>query len=192
MGPGVAPLLSRTGGLFNAPARSQFESPAGLRELVVALDEQPLAVATLHADQIEGATQFIAAQFKTELSFLQLPQRVFAVLQLVIARVPDQLLARAVLAFGDAPLELQIFDRVIFGHHRQPPHSRVERRAFRRRPRLEHAAHFEAEIEMQPRSMMLLHYETTSPTAGDPPFRLRRLLEIPFAAIRLKPHFYLY
>src|SRR5262249_10894366 len=171
------------------PASPQFESPAWLRELVVALYEQPLAVAPFHPDQVEPATQFIAAQFETEFSFFQLPQRVFAVLQFVIARVPDQLLASAVLSFGDAALELQVFDRVIFGHHRQPLHTRVERRTFRRGPRLEHAAHFESEIEMQPRSVVLLHYETESPTASDPPFRLRRLLEVPFAVISLKPHF---
>lgn len=65
---------------------------------------------SVYSDEVEFALQPVAVQFNTDLSFFQLPQKVCAILWLVTTGIPDQLLARALMAFRNAALELRVFD----------------------------------------------------------------------------------
>src|ERR1043166_5094012 len=171
-----------------ADGLAQLKLPVGLCELVLLLDEQPLALAPLHADERERAAKLLAFEFELQLPAFELSERVRAADELVRAAVPAHVLARAVLAFGYAPFELQVLDRVIFGLDGQAALRRVERRPARHRPGLQDPAHLQAEVEVKLRRVVLLHDEAVPVNFRDTPARLRRPPEVAHLLISLKPH----
>src|SRR5207302_15172 len=109
--------------LFDGPAglhraRLGFEqivAAGGLRILVLGLDQQPVllaaALAALHAHEVPAPLELAAAELELEVALGQLLVRV--ALGRPASTVPDDDAAGAVLALGDAPLELGIIERVV-------------------------------------------------------------------------------
>src|SRR5213078_4127124 len=79
--------------------------------------------------------------------------------QLVGARVPDLDRAGAVLALWDLTFEAAVVERVILDVHGQVALARLERDALRDRPARERAVALEAEVVVQPASVVALHHE---------------------------------
>ena len=73
--------------------------------------------------------------------------------------VPDDHVAGAVLAVRDMALELRVLERVVLGVHREPLLVRIEARAARHRPALEHAVELEPQVVVQATRSMTLDHE---------------------------------
>ena len=67
--------------------------------------------------------------------------------------------AAAIFALGDRPFEVAIFQRVVLDLDSEALVVRIERGPPRHRPGFEHAVEFEAEVVMQPRSVVFLDHE---------------------------------
>ena len=80
------------------------------------------------------------------------------------AVVPDDHLARAVLALRDHALEGGVAERVVLRLDREPPLGRVERGPARHRPRGHRAGDLEAQVVVHARGAVLLHDEGERPT----------------------------
>src|SRR5713226_3652692 len=110
----------------------------------------------------------------------------------ILAAVPHDHRARAVIAFGDPPFEIAVFDRMVFDHHGEPLVIRIERGSLRYRPRAQHAFHLESEIVMERARRVFLHDEhpTGARTRCDLPAteRLRRAIRTALLAIFLERH----
>src|SRR5213078_1205450 len=83
-----------------ADGLAQVKFPAGFGELVLLLNQQPFALAPLHAHERERAAKLLAFQLKLQLPAFELSGRVRVAEKFVRAAVPAHVLARAVLAFG--------------------------------------------------------------------------------------------
>ena len=92
------------------------------RRVVLLLDQQPrllaLAGAAVHAHQRPAAVQLLAVEAELELAGAVAGARVAD--RLPGAVVPDDHLARAVLALRDRSLEAAVVDRVVLDVHRHP------------------------------------------------------------------------
>jgi hypothetical protein len=98
-------------------------------------------------------------------------------------------LARAVVAFGDVPLEFQVLHGVVFGLDGEPLVAGVQRRPLADGPRLEDAAHLQPEVEVEHRGVVLLHDEAVTVDFRHFPARLRRAAEVSLLVISFEPHF---
>ena len=153
--------------------------------VVALLDQQPVLPAAiffarLHAHQHVIAVQPVAVQAKFEIA---LGETLVGVAdRLPGAFVPDHHRAAAIFAFGDHPFEAAIFERMVLGHHRQTLLRRVEARAARDGPALQHAVMLEPEIEMGAPRRMLLDDEAVALGLAALRSRLGRLAEV---ALRL-------
>src|SRR5205807_1130340 len=97
--------------------------------------------------------------------------------------VPKHDAAAAVLALRDVAFEIAVTDGMVLNHRCEVLHGRIERRAFRDRPRFQRAIDFEAEIVVQPACVMPLNEETTRLSftlLGLTGLRLRSSAEIAF------------
>ena len=111
------------------------------------------------------------------------------------APVPEHDRAAAILALGDGALERAVVERMVLDMDGEPALGRVQARALRHRPALQHAVQLEAEVVVQASRCMLLHHEAE--TLGGPPSRSRRtgLLatglgrarEVPLGAVAREP-----
>src|SRR5437870_13522258 len=73
--------------------------------------------------------------------------------------VPYDHRACTVIAFRNTPLEVAVFHRMVFDHHREPLVRRLQRWSPRHRPRSQDVFHLEAEIVMELARGMLLHHK---------------------------------
>src|SRR5262249_3189938 len=103
--------------------------------------------------------------------------------------VPDDAVAGAVLAVGDAALEVAVLERVILGLHREPLLCRVVARALRRGPAGEDAIDLEPDVVVKPCGVVLVHHvsELSAGAGHWPPRRgLRSDAEVSLLPIRLE------
>ncbi len=91
-------------------------------------------------------------------------------------RLADHL-AGPVLAFGDDPLEILVFQRLVLGGHRQPLLARVRGGPLGHGPRLQRPAGLQPEVVVQAAGLVFLHHEPP------PPGGLAAAGEIPLAAV---------
>src|SRR5260370_21039042 len=77
----------------------------------------------------------------------------------ILTAVPHDHRARAVIAFGDQPFEIGVFDRMVLDHHGEPLVMWIERGSLRYRPRAQHPFHLESEIVMERARRVFLHDE---------------------------------
>ncbi len=129
--------------------------------LVAVLDQQPvhpLAGPALHADQHPAAMQVLAVQGELQVAGCQALLGRHA-LRRPGAAVPELDGAAAILAFRDGALEVAVVQRVVLHLDRQPLVMRVQRRAARDRPGLEHAVEFQPQVVVQPGRVVLLDDE---------------------------------
>ncbi|MNV26890.1 hypothetical protein D3C71_1180200 [compost metagenome] len=122
-------------------------------------DQKPLFLLARHvgAHQVPQAFELLALQLELELALgiglggilLGNPH----------ATVPDNHIARTVMAFGDAAFEAGVVQRMVFDVHRQALDLGVQRRALGHRPALERAIEFQAKVIMQARGVVLLDAE---------------------------------
>ncbi len=118
---------------------------------VVLLDEQPVLAVILRPrlqpDEDKSAVQPPAIEKKFQLAA---PHPLFGVAdRLPGAAIPGLHRAGAVLACGDAALEVGVVARMVLDMHGQPLVAGIERGAFRHRPAPQHAAVLQAEIPVQ-------------------------------------------
>ena len=139
---------------------------------VLMFDQQPLVAlfAALQLDQHEAAAQLLPVQAEFNLAALQLLHRIERrCLRLVRVRfqhkrsaVPHHHTSRAVVAFGDFPLEAAILQRMILRLHRQAFIRMAQRRPLRHRPRFQRTVNRQPEVVVQPRRGVLLHHKGIS------------------------------
>ena len=156
---------------------------------VALLDEQPLlavrrGVLALEPNQRPTPHQLVAAQLEQQLAALEaLVER----LQLgVLAAIPHDDVAGAVVAVWNAALELGIGEGMVFHLHGEALVVRIGRGPLGHRPGAQHAIHLQAHVPMQVAGAMLLHHEDASPApagAGRCGERLRRGAGGAFAAV---------
>ena len=160
---------------------------------VAFLDEQPrlavLAIPRARAHDRETTLELLAVKAKLELAVRDGPAGVggFGV-RLPRTPVPDDHVARPVLAPRNDALEIQVLDRVVFDLHGQPPLPWVERRAFGHGPADEDAVDLESEVVVQSGGAMALDDEASARSAGRAAFRLGRLAEVALALVLPKRH----
>ena len=126
---------------------------------VLLLDEQPLLLALLELHQGPLTVELVATQLEEELPFLH--ALVWILERHPAPAVPDNDRPRAVIAFGDEPLEVPVLERVVFHVDRQALVGRVGGGPLGNRPGREHAADFEAQVPVEPaRGVHMDHEET--------------------------------
>ena len=134
--------------------------------------------------QHPAAVQLFAGQPELEGARLQ------ALLDVVHRRphagVPDDHRPAAIFALGDDALEVDIFERMVLGLDRQPLVGRVERRALRHGPALQHAADLQPQIVVVGRRVMLVHDEAVACRLDGAAGRLRRLGKVPLGSVGLQ------
>src|SRR5919206_1455627 len=104
--------------------------------------------------QREAAPQLVAVQREGEVAGGEV-----AVQRRVLALVPDDHRAAAARLAGVHALELALLQGVVLDRHGEPALGGVERRPLRHRPRAQHAAHLEAQVEVQRGRVVLLDDE---------------------------------
>src|SRR5690606_6071228 len=134
----------------------------GTRRVVALLDQQPLflvaAAAQPRTYQRPVPGQLLAHQGELELSSSIGGRRI--ALGLPDAMVPDDHVARAIVAFGDAALEAGVIQRVILDMYRQALLRWVQARPLGHRPALQGAVQLQAKIVVQATSIVFLHHES--------------------------------
>src|SRR5215212_1133217 len=126
-----------------------------LRELVPALDQQPLRLrAAAGALQGEAALQSLAVEDEDSVTTLQRLRPGHPSSLLVGAAIPGLHPAAVELA-----LEVVVGERVVTDLDRQPLHRRVHRGLLRHRPRAHHPADLEPQVVVVGRRLVLLDDE---------------------------------
>jgi RTX calcium-binding nonapeptide repeat (4 copies) len=160
-GPSSRPTACRpddspSGNLLPRPAAAHALGPLGhdvrarARGVVDGLDEDPLALARL--GQPEAPGELLAVQHERQVARF-VAQHVDGPL------VPDDHRAgSAAVPLVDA-LEVARVEVVVLDGHRQPPNRGIERRTLRDRPRAQHVAELQAQVEVQRRRVVQLHDE---------------------------------
>ena len=173
--------------------------------LVMLLDQQPLVplaprTPPLHLHQREVALQLLAVEAKLQVALGQhrdsfslgsrhiLPLHRNWRKRLPSANIPNHHRARAVIAFRDDALKIEIRNRMILHLHCQPLVRRIERRSLRHRPRFQDALHLEPKVIMQPRGIVLLHHEPVPSLARNFRRRLGRRFKPPFPFVFFQCH----
>ena len=175
--------------------RQLVDVPVGIGRLVALVDQQPVVRAGLGAarlDQREAAAQLLAVEPELELALADGPARIVGFLRLERAPVPHDHVAAAVLALGNDALEVEVRDRMVLDMNGHAPLVGVERRPARHGPAHQHAVDLEPEVVVQPTRSMALNDEPPAfrrrRGRADIAGRLRCLLEVALAAIRLERH----
>ena len=134
--------------------------PVGIRRWIHPVDHPVIfGVAGLpDREQAVAAVQPLAVEGDLDLAVLPLVYVVRAV-------VPDRHRARAVLALGYLPVELEVLEGVVLGADGQPVIGRIGRDAVGNRPGREHPVVLEAQIPVQAGGVVLLD---DKPVAGGP------------------------
>lgn len=126
------------------------------------LDQQPilgvLAGLRLQTHQHERAAQPVSVQAELYLAAVQVGLRIGAQ-RGPVSPAPQLDGAGAVVARGNAALELRVVERMVLHMHRQTLVLAVHRRALGHRPAPQHAAMLQPEIPVQPSRGMLLDHE---------------------------------
>ena len=145
--------------------------------LVAPMDQQPLRPAAVRTrpvapeaggpDEHERAVQLLPVELELELPVVDGTGRVGGVrVGTVGAPVPDDDVARAVLAPRDDALEVEVVERMVLDVDREPPLARVEARPARDRPGREHALHLEPEVVVEGGGAMTLDDEPPRPRSA--------------------------
>src|SRR5262249_56193788 len=124
----------------------------GAREPVALLDEEPLLAGRLalrlHPDERPAAAQLVSEQVEQDLALA------LGLLGVADDRppapVPDDRLARAVVAVRDHALEVGVLDGVVLDLHGEALLGGVGRGALRHRPGLEHTSPLEPQASVHP------------------------------------------
>ena len=145
------------------------------------LDQKPQLFFTLliRAHKVPDALKFLALQLKFEPAFFKQLYRITD--GFPHATVPDDDIARAIVAFRNIPFESSVIQRMVFHLYSQTFDVRVQARPFRHRPAFEGALQFEAKVIMQMAGIMLLDTELQGLPRGlflDSAGRLRRRRKI--------------
>ena len=127
-------------------------------------------------------------QDEVELSFLPPLFGGFRVHHVIGAVIPDDDFACAVIALGDHALETAVVNGMIFGQHRKTFLGRIQAGAFGNGPGSKHAFHFEAEIVVKPRGVMLLNDEAVAAVFLDFAGGFRRFIEPALPFIFIEAH----
>lgn len=156
--------------------------------IVPFLEEEPSAIAVGTPDQHESALELLPGEFEVQFALRVLGERIRSApagagVDRIGPGIPNHHLPRPVLPVADGSLEGQVFDGMILRLHRQAAVLGIEGRALGHGEGLEHAAHFQAQIEMEPRGVMLVHDESASRARMQVSRRLGRLREIPLLAV---------
>jgi len=126
-----------------------FGVPARARCSILFLNQQPfVALAAFHADDGKFSTQLFAGKAELEIPARKLFFRAGVSQQLIGTAIPQHHAAAAVIALGNHALELAVFERMVFHHHRQALLVGIEGRTLGNRPGLQRAADFQPEIVM--------------------------------------------
>ena len=162
--------------LLDAPAALHALRPCHqdvrlrIRRLVALLEEQPrrllLAGLRLQPRQHPAAVELLARQPELERPAIEIGLRIAH--RRPGAGIPDDHRPAAVLALRDHPLEVDVFQRMVLGLHRQPLLLRVERRSLRHRPALQHPAEFQPQVVMIRARLMLVHDKPIAAPARPP------------------------
>jgi len=116
-----------------------------------------------HADEPETALELLAVQRKLQAACGNaLHHRLICPQVVVGALIPDGHCPGPILPFWNRARECGIGERVVFDLDSQTLVRRIHRGAFRHRPTLEYAFHFQAEIVMQSARMVLVHHKNRS------------------------------
>ena len=198
-------------GNFGQAALAQDRRIVGLdikaidRFVVMFLNQQPFRPfasrpPAAHLDQREIALQSLACETKFQIALGQHLRgfgfgagNVFSIYWhrrewLPRAHIPDHDGACAVIVLGDDAFEIEIGDGMIFDLHGQALIGGIERRAFGHGPRFEDAFHLQAEVVVQPRGVVLLHYETVARFFFDLGRGLGRFFKPAFARVLFEGH----
>ena len=116
-------------------------------ERVALLDEQPIALALLDLHERPFAVELVAAELEQEFALLESLSPILE--RDPLAAIPHDDSAGAVVPGRDLPLEVAVFDRMVFDVHGEPLVVHVVRRTLRNGPGPQHAAHLEAKIEVE-------------------------------------------
>jgi hypothetical protein len=109
------------------------------------------------------SAEFEAEEFDLDLPPGELIEGILALGQAVPSPIPYDHRTRPVIAGRDHPLEVGVFDRVIFDKDSQPFLSRTDRRTLWDSPAFKHVAHLQAEVVVEtPRRVLLDDKETAS------------------------------
>ena len=179
----VLPLLQ----LLNRPAREHRvfgEHVAVGRDVRVPfLNEQPLLLALLDFHEGPAALELVAIEIEEQLPLDEPGERILH--RRPGAAVPDDDRSRAVVAFGDDPLEVAVFEWVVLDVHGEAFVGGVARRALGHRPRAQHPLHLEPQVPVQPPCGVLVDDEQAARRSRRQrePRRLRRALDGTFGAV---------
>ena len=107
----------------------------------------------------------------------------------------SDLAAPAIIAFGNIAFKGAVIERVIFHLHGKRFSRWVEARTFGNGPTHQNAVHLQAEVIMQPGSVMPLHAKKSASSRffRNRLFRgrFRRPLEVPFPGVFFEAHYHL-
>ena len=160
------------------------------RRLVARLDQQPACLLfvrpSAHADQMPGPVELLALELEGETALLEPLVRI--AFRIPATAVPDHHRAAAILALRDGAFERVVLDRMVLDLHGQPLLAGHQARTLGDRPALHHAVELEPEIVVQPPRGVLLDDVLVALAARLAPARLRRHVELAFAAVDLQSH----
>jgi hypothetical protein len=168
------------------------------RRAVHLLQQQPVLLTLAHAHQRPPSAELVPEQLQLELAARVLLAYVLGLERAVRAPVPHDHGPGAVVAGRDHALEVCVLERMVLDVHREPLLLRAHRRPLRHRPALEHALHFETQVEVQVARPVLLHHETRGRRrgrrggrrggagGGRAAERLRRAIGVALAAVRFE------
>src|SRR4029077_13654978 len=97
--------------------------------------------------------------------------------------IPQQHVAGAVLARRDRALEAAVVERMVLDVHREALLGRIEARALRHGPALQHAIHLQTKVVVQAAGGVTLDDEAPARGVGKGPRGLRRAAEVAFAVV---------
>src|SRR6266581_5658213 len=159
------------------------------RGVVIAnLKEDPLPRVAAAAHEHPLAFEFLSVKKEVELSLFPSFFRCGRIHHVIRAVVPNDDLARAIVAFWNHAFEITVIDGMIFGQHGEALLGGVQTGTLRNGPRAEHAFHFEPEIVVQPRGVMLLNDEAVAALLFYFARRFGGLIELPLPFIFVKAH----
>ena len=128
---------------------------------VLCLEEEPLGLPALgaSADQVPASLQLLSVEDDVEVAFAALLVELAWRHGVVRAAVPDDAVAGAVLAVGDAALEVAVGERVVLGLDGEPLLRRIVTRSLGAGPAGEHPVDLEPQVVVKTGRIVLVHHE---------------------------------